>query len=124
MKLDSAAQAYLHFLQLSSGFVQMPALEGFDANHKALFESVALSWYLGKPITVRETIGQSALGSPATLHKRLQRLIDQKLLSAQSFGKDRRTKFVQPTEKGLAFLNWLGQLQATAATPQEQRLIA
>ena len=124
MKLDSAAQAYLHFLQLSSGFVQMPALEGFDANHKALFESVALSWFLGKPLTVRDTIEQSALGSPATLHKRLHRLIGQKLLTAQGFGTDRRTKFVQPTDKGLAFIEWLGQLQATAAAHQEQRLIA
>ena len=124
MKLDPDAQAYLHFLKLSSVVVQLPELESFDANHKALFESVALRWFLDKPLTVRDTIEQSALGSPATLHKRLQRLIDQKLLSAQSFGKDRRTKFVEPTDKGLAFLNWLGQLQSSAATLQEQRVIA
>jgi hypothetical protein len=122
MNPDPLAQAYLHFLQLSSAVTKLPEFEGFDANHKALFESVMLSWFEGKALTVRETIGQSALGSPATLHKRLQRLIGQNLVISKRFGKDRRTKFVLPTDKGLAYLDWLGQLQGSTAAPKEPLL--
>jgi DNA-binding MarR family transcriptional regulator len=107
------ASAYLRFLQLVSAFENLPGLEDFDANERALFETLALRWSQGQPLTVREAIGQTALGSPATLHKRLQRLINKGLVVSQHHGTDRRTKFLIPADKGLGYIEWLGAQMAS-----------
>lgn len=109
--------AYLRFLQLISAVEAMPDLQDFDANEKALFDALVLHWSQGKPLTVREAIGQAELGSPATLHKRLKRLIAKDLVVAYHEGADRRTKFLQPSEKGMIYIEWLStQLTAVQAS--------
>jgi DNA-binding MarR family transcriptional regulator len=82
-----------------------------------LFEVAALHWSAGEALTVREMIDQSDLGSPATLHKRLQRLIAQDFLKAEVEASDRRTKYILPTTKGLKYAHWLGDklLKSTMA---------
>lgn len=109
MKVSPHAKSYLQFLQLSNAVGGLPDIEWLDANHKALLESVALHWSQGQPLTVRQSINQSHLGSPATLHKRLQRLIDQDYLIAQGLDRDRRTKRISPTDKGLDYFHWIGK---------------
>lgn len=99
--------AYLRFLQLVSAVEALPGLEKFDANEKALFDTVVLRWSQGTPLTVREAIHQAELGSPATLHKRLQRLIAKDLLLSEHQGNDRRTKYLMPSQKGLVYIEWL-----------------
>ncbi len=101
--------AYLRFLQLMDAVETLPGMPEFDANEKALFDAVVLRWSQGQPMTVREAIGLSELGSPATLHKRLQRVIGKDLLVAYHEGQDRRTKFLKPSDKGLAYIEWLGR---------------
>ncbi len=120
MKLSPHAEAYLRFLRLSTGIVVIPGFEHLDANHKALFEVAAVHWAAGEPLTVREIIDQSELGSPATLHKRLQSLIAQNFLKAESEAADRRTKYISPTPKGLKYAHWLGDklLKSTMASPK------
>lgn len=87
-----------------------------DANEKALFDALALRWSQGQPLTVREAISQAHLGSPATLHKRLKRLIAKDLVVACHEGADRRTKFLQPSNKGMVYIEWLStQLAAVQA---------
>ncbi len=117
MKLSPHAEAYLRFLRLSTAIEEMPGFEHLDANHKALFEAAAVHWAAGEPLTVREMIDQSELGSPATLHKRLQSLIAQDFLKAESEAADRRTKYISPTPKGLKYAHWLGDklLKSTMA---------
>jgi hypothetical protein len=118
MKLSPHAEAYLRFLRLSTGIVVIPGFEHLDANHKALFEAAAVHWAAGEPLTVREMIDKSELGSPATLHKRLQSLIAQDFLKAESEAADRRTKYISPTPKGLKYAHWIGDklLKSTMAT--------
>jgi len=99
--------AYLRFLQLISAVEAMPGLEDFDANERALFESLCLSWSQENPMTVRQAISQTSLGSSATLHKRLQRLIAKGLIVTEVAEGDRRTKYLHPSEKGLNYVNWL-----------------
>lgn len=118
MKLSPHAEAYLRFLRLSTGIVVIPGFEHLDANHKALFEAAAVHWAEGEALTVREMIDQSELGSPATLHKRLQSLIAQDFLKTETEASDRRTKYISPTPKGLKYAHWLGDklLKSTLAT--------
>lgn len=105
--------AYLRFLQLVSAVEAMPGLEDFDANEKALFDTLSLAWSKGAPLTVRGAINQENLGSPATLHKRLKRLIAKELIVAGFEDQDRRTKYLRPSEKGLAYIEWLSSQMTT-----------
>ena len=105
--------AYLRFLQLVSAVEAMPGLEDFDANEKALFDLLSLAWSNGAPMTVRGAINQSNLGSPATLFKRLKRLIAKDLIETKFEGQDRRTKYLHVTTKGLTYIEWLSSKMTT-----------
>jgi hypothetical protein len=106
--------AYLRFLQLINTLEALPGLHELAANEKALFDSILLYWSRGKPLTVRLAIGQDYLGSPATLHKRLKRLIAKDLILTRYEGGDKRTKYLEPSEKGLAYVEWLDKKMLTA----------
>jgi hypothetical protein len=108
MKTSQMAKPYFHFLTLLSDPAFCQEDMEFDANHKALFESAVIHWSLGKPLSVFETISQAELGSPATLHKRLQRLIAQDFVKSECTGADKRTKFISPTPKGMSYMEWVG----------------
>jgi Fe-S-cluster formation regulator IscX/YfhJ len=68
-KRSNTENAYLRFLQLAKAIQSLPESPLLDANENALLEAIALRWFENKPMTVREAIGLSELGSPATLHK-------------------------------------------------------
>jgi hypothetical protein len=105
--------AYLKFLELVSAVEAMPSIGDVDANEKALFDALCLAWSQGNPFSVRAAINQSNLGSPATLHKRLQQLIAKDLIVAEFEGQDRRTKYLRPSEKGLLYIEWLSSKMTT-----------
>ena len=77
---SATANAYMRFLQLARAVQQLPDAPQLDANEKALLEEIVLRWYENRVMTVREAIGLTHLGSPATLHKRITRLRQKDLL--------------------------------------------
>lgn len=103
------ANAYLRFLQLARTVETLPGSALMDANETALLEAVVLRWHENQPMTVREAISISALGSPATLHKRVTRLREKNLLGTYSEPGDRRAKFLVPTQQALDRFHQLGQ---------------
>ncbi len=103
------ASAYLRFLQLARVIHAQPVGMEMDANESALLQAVVLRWYENSPMTVREAIGLSELGSPATLHKRITRLRDKDMLSTLSHDGDRRAKFLIPTPRTIEYFSHLGQ---------------
>ena len=107
---------YLRFLQLAKAIQNLPDAPLLDANENALLEAIALRWYEQKPMTVREAIALSELGSPATLHKRITRLRDRDLVKTFSQADDKRAKFLIPTEKSLAMFNDYGKKMSSALT--------
>jgi len=112
------ANAYLRFLQLARAVEALPDGQSMDANESALLEAVVLRWHAGQPMTVREAINLSDLGSPATLHKRITRLRQKALLSAHSEEGDRRAKYLVPTQQALDYFHHLGQTMQLAQTLQ------
>ena len=102
------SEAYLRFLQLANAFQFDNAAVEMDANERALLDVLALCWYEGQPMTVREAIALDHLGSPATLHKRITRLRQKELLIALNQEGDRRAKYLIPSEKTLDFYGYLG----------------
>ena len=107
---------YLRFLQLAKAIQNLPDAPLLDANENALLEAIALRWFEQKPMTVREAIGLSNLGSPATLHKRITRLRNRDLVQTFSQTDDKRAKFLIPTEKSLAIFNDYGKKMNAALT--------
>jgi DNA-binding MarR family transcriptional regulator len=107
---------YLRFLQLAKAIQNLPDAPLLDANENALLEAIALRWFEQKPMTVREAIGLSNLGSPATLHKRITRLRNRDLVQTFSQTDDKRAKFLIPTEKSLAMFNDYGKKMNAALT--------
>jgi len=103
------AHAYFRFLQLTRAVEALPNGPLMDANESALLEAVVLRWHEGHTMTVRDAIALSALGSPATLHKRITRLRHKDLLTTYSEPGDRRAKFLVPTQKALDYFDQLGQ---------------
>ncbi|WP_300557245.1 hypothetical protein [Limnohabitans sp. Rim8] len=101
--------AYLRFLQLAKVIQALPDGQDMDANEKALLQAVVLHWYEDQPMTVREAIGLTELGSPATLHKRITRLREKDMLSNLNMEGDRRAKFLIPTQRTLDYFQSLGQ---------------
>jgi DNA-binding MarR family transcriptional regulator len=70
------------------------------------------------PLTVTEVIAQSALGSPAVVHKAMLVLCKAGLLSRKSSKEDQRIKQVNLTAKGLALLSSLDALLLSCAKTQ------
>ncbi len=108
-KKNPLAEAYFRFLQLAKAFQSDNADIEMDANERAMLDAVALCWYEGNPMTVREAIALDHLGSPATLHKRITRLRQKELLIAFNQEGDRRAKYLIPSEKTLLFFGHLGR---------------
>ena len=103
------ASAYFRFLQLARAVEALPDGSPMDANESALLEAVVLRWHEGHAMTVREAINLTALGSPATLHKRITRLRNKDMLTTYSEVGDRRAKFLIPTPQALDYFDRLGQ---------------
>ena len=103
-------------MQLAKAIQNLPDAPLLDANENALLEAIALRWFEQKPMTVREAIGLSNLGSPATLHKRITRLRNRDLVQTFSQADDKRAKFLVPTEKSLAMFNDYGKKMNAALT--------
>jgi len=113
---SSSANAYLRFLQLAKTIQKLPDGSLLDANEKALLEEVVLNWFEKKTMTVREAINLSALGSPATLHKRITRLRQRDFLVAFNQQDDKRAKFLIPTQKTLSMFGDFGKKMNSALT--------
>ena len=118
-KRSPTENAYLRFLQLATAIQSLPDAPLLDANENALLEAIALRWFENKPMTVREAIGISQLGSPATLHKRITRLRNRDLVQTFNQPDDKRAKYLIPTDKSIAMFKDFGKKMnaAISATP-------
>ena len=118
-KRSPTENAYLRFLQLAKAIQSLPDAPLLEANEIALLEAIALRWFENKPMTVREAIGISQLGSPATLHKRITRLRNRDLVQTFNQPDDKRAKYLIPTDKSIAMFKDFGKKMnaAISATP-------
>ena len=113
---SATANAYMRFLQLARSVQQLPDAPQLDANEKALLEEIVLRWFEKRVMTVREAIGLSHLGSPATLHKRITRLRQKDLLKTFNQPEDKRAKYLIPTDQTIAMFGNFGKKMNMAIT--------
>lgn len=93
-----STRAYIEFLKARHEL----DVEGLcvPADERELLEVVAVCAAQDKPLTVTQFMGLNHLASPATLHRKLTKLLEARMILLVHEGKDRRTKFIHPS--GLA----------------------
>jgi DNA-binding MarR family transcriptional regulator len=87
--------AYLKFLSHSEHY-KLPV----DLTAVRLLEIIACCARF-EALTVTEAMSLQEVASPATLHRKLDDLMEANLIYQHFEGKNRRTKFLHPTQKAL-----------------------
>jgi len=96
--------AYMKFINESVG-IPKP----HDATSRNLLDLICLHHAIGHSLTVMKTMSQSQLASPATLHRKVDDLLDLGLITHELRGKNRRTKYLIPTVQGLLYTELMSQ---------------
>jgi Fe2+ or Zn2+ uptake regulation protein len=107
-------QIYLRFLNL------IHALEGeahapvMDLDAKKLLEMIAVRHEQKKPLTVTEAMALGSIASPATIHRKLDQLRELGMIDTVFEGKNRRTKYLVPTQASHDYFESIGKAMQAA----------
>jgi DNA-binding MarR family transcriptional regulator len=104
-----AHQIYLRFLHVLHALEADSDLPAMDLECLRLLEEVAVRQDEGKPLTVTEVMALSLIASPATLHRKLDTLLDMGLIAHQFEGDNRRTKYVVCTAAAMKYFERAGR---------------
>jgi predicted transcriptional regulator len=81
----------------------------------ALFEMVAIQHDKNESMTVSQAMALPNMASGAAIHKRIDDLREAGMIGLVFKEQDKRTKYLIPTEKGIRYLKFMGQLMRCAA---------
>ena len=109
------SNTYLRFLSI------VQTLDGTAATHtaldevsKKLLEVVALRHQQGQAMSVSEAMTMHQIASPATIHRKLDQLRELGMIDTVFEGKNRRTKFLVPTQAAHQYFEKIGQVMQQA----------
>ena len=105
---------YVQFLNLLKAIEAKDICPDIDATCKQLLNEIALGMADGNRLTVSDVMSLKNIGSPATLHRKLNQLITVNLVEAAFEGSNRRTKYMKLTSQGVAYFRRLSQAMQTA----------
>lgn len=116
MKSTVITNAYLRFVRLLDALENASDLFSLDATERKLLDLVAINDLDGSPLLVSEAIYLSKIGSPATLHRRLNNL---QKLGYIRYGDDidGRKKYLELTPKSKDYFSTLGKCIVKAGKP-------
>ena len=107
-------QLYLRFLNLIhalDGGANAPAM---DLDAKKLLEVIAVRHAAEKPLTVTDAMALNSIASPATIHRKLDQLRELGMIDTVFEGKNRRTKYLVPTQAAHEYFDQVGQVMQQA----------
>ena len=110
----TSSSAYLRFLNLTHAVNDQLGKTEVDLLALRLLEAIAIADAKGAPLTVTEAMGLHAIASPATMHRKLNTLLDAGLIAQTFEGKNRRTKYLVPTASAAKHFEQLGKAMVTA----------
>lgn len=98
------SQLYLRFLRIARGVdIQNIQVKNIDSTALLLLNEIAVQHHEGKNITVTQAMLLSNIASPATVHRKLNKLIEVSLIEQVFEGKNRRTKYLIPTKEAESY---------------------
>lgn len=104
---------YLNFLNMLKAFQTSNALNDLDPTSKLVLEEIALGVAKGELMSVGEVMRLTSIASPATLHRKLDVLLEANLIVATFHGNNRRTKFMALTPQGEQYFGKLSEVMAS-----------
>jgi len=100
---------YINFLNFVKALEPSVEIEQLDFTSKLILDEIAMGVANEKLMTVSEVMGLKNLGSPATLHRKLNILLQAELVHPIFIGNNRRTKYMALTKKGEMYFARLSQ---------------
>ena len=109
------SQLYLRFLRIARGVdIQNIQVKKIDSTALLLLNEIAVQHYDGKNITVTQAMLLTNIASPATIHRKLNNLIEVSLIEQVFNGKNRRTKYLIPTKEAESYFAKMSKAIANA----------
>ena len=105
---------YMRFLQLAEALRGLPSLPGLDPLEERMLGVIARAGQEQQRLCVRDMMGKTELGSPATLHSRLTSMREKGWIKL-SDTEDARRKQVELTQAALAHFDGLARCIVQAA---------
>lgn len=91
---------YLHFLSQVHRMTAKGRLTDLEPVCSRLLDEVALAHANDAPLTVTGLMALSHIASPATLHRKMQALLQDELIELNVDSENKRSKFVMLSKKG------------------------
>ena len=98
---------YIQFLNLLKALEHPPKAPDIDVTSKLILDEVAIGVAKDEMLTVSDVMGLKHIGSPATLHRKLNTLIDAHMVDPVFHGNNRRTKYIALTNEGESYFRRL-----------------
>jgi Fe2+ or Zn2+ uptake regulation protein len=102
-------QIYLRFLNLVHALDNQDTSQAMDLDAKKLLEVIAVYHAQEKPLTVTDAMALRSIASPATIHRKLDQLREFGMIDMVFEGKNRRTKFLVPTQAAHNYFEQVGK---------------
>ena len=94
------SNTYLRFLHQVHRVTKKGRLTDLEPVCSRLLDEIAIQEHGGSPLTVTALMGLSHIASPATLHRKMQRLLQDDLIQLNVDSENRRSKFVVLSKRG------------------------
>jgi hypothetical protein len=98
---------YIQFLNLLRVLEKTSQTPDIDATSKLILDEVAIGVSKEDMLTVSDVMGLKHIGSPATLHRKLNQLIAAHMVDPVFQGNNRRTKYIALTQEGESYFRRL-----------------
>ena len=102
-------QYYLRFLNVLHALESDSELPLMDLECRRLLEEIAVRQHGDQTMTVTEVMALANIASPATLHRKLDALLELGMIEHHFEGSNRRTKFVVCTPKAITYFERAGR---------------
>jgi len=101
-------EIYVRFLGATQALESGSHLVEIDLMGQKLLELLAIAAEKNQPMNVGQAMDVTWIASPATLHRKIRNLLDAGYISSDFAGKNRRTRYLVPTEKANDFFAKMG----------------
>jgi hypothetical protein len=106
---------YLTFLSLADAISAPTVNHGnMDFESKKLLEVIYFNYANGTALTVTDAMNQKQVGSPATIHRRIDVLRAEGLVEIAYLGKNKRSKHLKPTQAAEKYFDDINAALLTA----------
>jgi DNA-binding transcriptional regulator GbsR (MarR family) len=115
--------SYLQYLEMSQKNKWHRSLFGSDSVCEKILGLIAIKSEADKPLTISAIMQFQDLGSPGTIHRRLEVLRRAGLIEQVFKNSDRRTKYLVPTEVAASYFKTMDDVIELVALNSHEKVL-